>query len=449
MKQRIPILDALHAAGAGRRSAWRTSFCVLFMFCAFAAGACSDDDKSLADDPDPVVPEEPGTPEDPDNPDPGKTLREDAVPLFFDAAGASGIGLEAIDGEPNGYVLTIDAGEGSRCFVPTLGLDGQLENRNVKLTFEYRCAEPIAQFRLGFPDENAISYIGRIESDVDRFADGWAPFSASIAGDIETYGWGEAGDRLGFYLRPTTVGAPVTFEIRDIYLEEIPGTVEPDPDPSPANIYPLFFTPDREAYGTVETKYGIISAIDFTREGDEYHLVFVDEPGHGEHFFASDPMTKKLVLGADERVEVVFRYKAVRSFVVTFGLYPFSDPAVEWPDTWTTAENIPSSLDAGVDEEGWATYRHDLTEKISKYKWGANPGAGEPYQMRFRFRVPDGTNKACPEKEGLVEMDLKNVYLEVISKSTTPDPGTDPVPDHLGDYTLEWGDDANTNKDFE
>ena len=415
-----------------RRFTWRNLWCALFMCCAFAAGACGDSDDQLVPDPDPVVPGEPETPEEPGTPE--KKLREDATPLFFDAAQSSGIALTEIAGEPNGYVLTID--ENGRYFIPTTGLKEELANKRVKLVFEYKCPVDIAQFNLGFSNETDLAYCGVIPSDVDRDEEGWAPYSVSLVNDAARFEWGAAGDWLGFFLRPTATGAPVTFEIRDIYLEESDEPVGPI-EPEDPNRYPLSFSNERAATD-FETKYGRSDGIQFTRDGDAYHVVFVESHydaslAHNEHMFATDPLTRILSMNDNQKVELVFKYKAVTSHAWQFTTYLQMNTSLDvFNASAVDNQAMKASADAAPDSEGWATYRQDMTDVIKKANWGQDPTASPQIRFRFRLtRTAEITDPAHPERYDFKEIDLKDVYLQVSDKEEEPEPGPEPSGDAI------------------
>lgn len=424
MKKRSTVLDAF-VVGVRRYSTWRNLCAGLFAACALSLGACSDSDDALIDDPDPAVEEEPDVPIVPDEPD-DKTLREDATPLFFDAALASGIGAEEIAGEPNGYTLTITPG--SKCFIPTVGLKEALENRHVKLVFEYRTQESISAFNLGFSQDSEMSYYGKIDAEVDRFEDGWAPYSVSLVNDVDHNQWGEAGDWLGFYFHPTSQSGTVTFEIRDIYLEETNESVDPI-EPDDPNKYPLSFTIER-AETPFEAKYGRSDGIEYTRNGNEYHVMFVEShynptSEHAEHMFATDPLTRILYVSDNQKVELVFKYKASTQYPWQFTtMFQMNEDLSVFSATTVDCQTMKASANADPDAEGWATYRHDLTEVVKASQWGQDPTALP--QIRFRFRLTrsgEVTEPEHPEHYDFREIDLKDIYLQVSDKGGQPDPG--------------------------
>ena len=435
------ILDAF-VDGARRCLACRTVFTGLFAVSILALGACTDDDNTLVDDPDPVVPEEPDKPDPEPNPD--KALREDATPLFFDAAQASGIGAVEIEGEPNGYTLTINAEEGQKCFIPTVALKEPLENKRVKLVFEYRSQEDISAFNLGFSQESEMAYYGKIEADVDRDEDGWAPYSVSLVNDVDRNQWGDADDWLGFYLHPSAASGTVTFEIRDIYLEETDEPVDPV-EPDDPNKYLLSFTNERAAT-PFESKYGRSDGIEYTRTGNEYHVVFVESNGnpnlvHNEHMFATDPLTRILYVNDNQKVELVFKYKASTNSPWQFTtMLQMTDESIDdFNATAVDCQTMKASANAEPDSEGWATYRHDLTDVINKMKWGQDLIVSP--QIRFRFRLTRSTeitDPAHPEHYDFREIDLKDIYLQISDKGETPDPGPDDPTPVDGKYDLSF-----------
>ena len=141
------IAELLRIKKAMSSPMWRSmSLSVLFVF-ACMLGACSDDEeKELVKEPEPETPVDPDDPNGPDDPD---TPQRDGTALFLDAAKSSGISLTELAGETNGYQLSIQTTDGSKYYIPTVGLKDALANKKVKLTFEYKCTEDIAQFNIG------------------------------------------------------------------------------------------------------------------------------------------------------------------------------------------------------------------------------------------------------------------------------------------------------------
>lgn len=411
------IAELLRIKKAMSSPMWRSmSLSVLFVF-ACMLGACSDDDeKELVKEPEPETPVDPDDPNGPDDPD---TPQRDGTALFLDAAKSSGISLTELAGETNGYQLSIQTTDGSKYYIPTVGLKDALANKKVKLTFEYKCTEDIAQFNIGYSGEENMNYFGKIEADVDKDEDGWAPYSVSLVQDIEKYRWGNVDDWLGFYLQPATkTGAPVTFELRNIYLEKTDEQVEPI-EPEDPNKYPLSFSSNRPSTA-FENKFGRADGIEYTRNGDEYHITFVDRhydatQSHNEHMFATDPLTKMLNVGDNQKVELVFKYKASTQYPWQFTtFFQVNEELAIFNATVVDCQNMKASANANPDSEGWATYRHDLTSMVKLYKWGQDLSVSPQIRLRFRLmRSAEITDPAHPEKYDFKEIDLKDVHLQV------------------------------------
>ena len=426
------IAELLRIKKAMSSPMWRfMSLGVLFVF-ACMLGACSDDDeKELVKEPEPETPVDPDDPSAPDGPD---TPQRDGTALFLDAAKSSGISLTELAGEANGYQLTIQTTEDSKCYIPTVGLKEALADKKVKLTFEYKCTEDIAQFNLGYSGEENMNYFGKLEADVDKDEEGWAPYSVSLVQDIEKYQWGNTGDWLGFYLQPTTkTGASVTFEIRNIYLEKTDEQVEPV-EPDDPNKYPLSFSPNR-ASTAFESKFGRSDGIEYTRNGNEYHITFIDRHcdaalSHNEHMFATDPLTRILNVGDNQKVELVFKYKASTQYTWQFTtMFQVNEDLSVFDATTVDCQTMKASADANPDSEGWATYRHDLTCMVKSYKWGQDLSVSPQIRLRFRLtRSAEITAPEHPEKYDFKEIDLKDVHLQVSDNAGPIEPEDPNVP---------------------
>ncbi len=406
--------ELLHMDGAFRR------LMTLSLVVAFTGvfASCERVDKPI-DDADPDVTENPD-----DNTDVPVTPDTKTV-LFFDVDGTSeipsdvearkNIEVSALADVNGGYQLTFTAGDEHS--VVTEPLEKDLAQRNVKLTFLYQCDAEITRIELQYlnPVAGEKVYKGALasSSNVDVDEDGYASAGFVLTRDLETFSWGNKGNMIRLYLEPASAAA--VLKIKDIVLEET--AEDPDPVEEPdLNKFPLTFTPDRGAHWEMENAYGIYSGISFTRNGDEYSLLIDDSYSvtgvSYEHYIATDPLTRSLIVGENQVVELIFKYKASTDFILATGLYPFNDPGADWPASFTES-TIKASNSNSPDKDGWATFTHNLSRSITTKtpQWGMNVD-GNDQQIRFTVRGTEG-DQAHPEQSGLDKLELKDVHLYV------------------------------------
>ncbi|WP_175628638.1 hypothetical protein [Bacteroides acidifaciens] len=411
------VNDVLHLNGKMRHLMALS----LIMVFACLTGSCGDDDDKLVDEPE--TPVNPGGDEgdEPELPDTKGTA------LFFDVDGTTNFpaGVEAkknitvskIEGEKNGYQLTF--AEGDEHFIVTKPLEADLVKRNVKLTFLYQCDTEISRLGLQYltPTASEEVYKGVLASskNVDVDENGYAVAGFVLTRDMETYNWGIKDNMIRLNIK---VAANTILKIKDIYLEETNEDPDPVEDPD-FNKYPLTFTPNRGAHWNMENTYGIYSGISFTKSGDEYTLLIDDSYNASgialEHYIATDPLTRSLIVEEEQVVELIFKYKANVDFVLNTGLYPFDNPSEDWPASFTESK-VTASANNKPDKDGWATFTHNLSRSITTKvpRWGLNVDEND---QQIRFMIRDvGADFAHPEKNGLDKLELKDVHLYVREK---------------------------------
>lgn len=422
----------------------------LIMVFACLSGSCGDDDDKLLDEPEPETPVNPGGDDDGDEPEIPDTK---GTALFFDIDGTTNfpagvetkknITVSKIEGEKNGYQLLFTEGDGH--FIVTKPLEADLIKRNVKLTFSYQCDAEISRLSLQYltPAVSEEVYKGVLASskNVDVDEDGYAAAGFVLTRDLETFNWGIKDHMIRLNIEPAVANS--VLKIKDIYLEETDENPDPVEDPD-LNKYLLTFTPNRGAYWNMEDVYGIYSGISFTRNGDEYSLLIGDSYSATgvsyEHFIATDPLTRSLMVGENQVVELVFKYKASTDFILATGLYPFNDPGVDWPASFTES-TIKASNSNNPDKDGWATFTHNLSRSITTKtpQWGMNVD-GNDQQIRFTIRGTEG-DQAHPELLGLEALEFKDVHLYVreMSEEEKPVEGEVKLALEAATYQLENG----------
>lgn len=368
-------------------------------------------------EPDPIEKPGPDDPDDPDNPDNPDVPDVDpkGTALFLDLASSSNITVTAIEGEKNGYDLNVTSTE--TAFVVTEPLAEDLTKKNLKLSFMYQCNSDVERLEFQYSAEDESVFKGKLFAStvVDTDEEGWAAASYVINEDIADYSWGVKGNTLRIHF--TFASVPVSFRIKDIYLSETNESQTPVEEPD-LNKYVLTFTPDRGPHWAMEANYGIFAGVRFTRNGDEYHLLIDDQytpNGEGtavEHFIATDPLSRSLIIGENQVVELVFKYKASAGFLLHTGLYPFDNPGVDWPASFTDSK-IPASAENNPDADGWATFAHNISRSVTTKtpQWGMNVD-GNDQQIRFGLQS-SGSNVLHPESEGLTALDIKDIHLYV------------------------------------
>lgn len=368
-------------------------------------------------EPDPIEKPGPDDPDDPDNPDNPDVPDVDpkGTALFLDLASSSNITVTAIEGEKNGYDLNVTSTE--TAFVVTDPLAEDLTKKNLKLSFMYQCNSDVERLEFQYSAEDESVFKGKLFAStvVDTDEEGWAAASYVINEDIADYSWGVKGNTLRIHF--TFASVPVSFRIKDIYLSETSESQTPVEEPD-LNKYVLTFTQDRGPHWAMEANYGIFAGVKFTRNGDEYHLLIDDQytpNGEGiaaEHFIATDPLGRSLIIGENQVVELVFKYKASVGFQIHTGLYPFADPGVDWPASFTDSK-VPASEENNPDADGWATFAHNISRSVTTKtpQWGMNVD-GNDQQIRFGIQS-SGSNVLHPESEGLTALDIKDIHLYV------------------------------------
>lgn len=375
--------------------------------------SCDDDDLDAYERPEP---DDDYTIDDPFG------LKGTGVALAFDTEATDAdmvknITIKAIADVENAYALTIDATAMPQ-YVTTIPLLSDLPDKQVKLSFSYKCEENVGldlQYLTPEAGEAVQKSTLLASTSVDVDENGWAAAEYVIDRDINENDWGSAGQSLRLIFKPTSTEGNVVFSIKDIYLyktSESQTATEFDP-----YRYDLTFTPNRGSHWSMEDVYGIYSGISFDRISDEYILRINDSyaasGSAAEHFIATDPLTRAIELIDGQQLELVFKYKADADFNLRTGLYPFSDPANDWPASFVTTK-LKASASTDRDEEGWATCHHNITKPVKAMKWGSSVDNGDQ-QIRFCLLSP--YDELHPELYGLTSLRLKDIHLQVVTDS--------------------------------
>ncbi len=446
-------------SSASRSLRYLTILCAAMATTGMFVSCDKDDDIETPEKPD--KPDNPDTPDNPDNPD---TPDARGTALYFDTEGSTvfpggtgdaqkNISATKIDGEENGYLLTIDAAQTPQ-YIVTVPLKAELEKKNLKLTFAYKCEQDIANFSIQYlspaAGEEAAKGSLKASTSVDTDENGWASVAYVINRDIEQNEWGAKDNMLRLNIQPSATTGSVAFSIKDIFLAETDEDQKPEEEFDPTK-YELTFTPNRSSHWIMEDSYGIYSGVSFLRDGDEYSLQIDDSytpngESAAEHFIATDPLTRALDLQENQVVEMIFKYKASTAFKVRTGLYPFTDPGSDWPASFVVS-NVAASADVDRDADGWATLKHDITVPVNKLNWGRNVDGGYQ-QIRFCILNADGSDELHPEHSGLTTLQLKDVHLKVRDKSQSEIDKDKPY-DADKDIAIGFNDDNNRGYDTE
>lgn len=441
---------------AGRSLRYLTILCAAMASTGMFVSCDKDDDIEAP------KPDKPDNPDDPDNPDTPDTPDARGTALYFDIDGTTtfptgtgadkkNISVSKIDGEENGYVLTIDAAQQPQ-YIVTVPLKADLEKKNLKLTFAYKCEQDIANVSLQYlsPAAGAEAAKGSLKAStsVDTDENGWASAGYVINRDIEQNEWGAKDNMLRLNITPAATSGTVAFSIKDIFLAETDEDQKGEEEFDPTK-YELSFTPNRSSHWVMEDSYGIYSGVSFLRDGDEYTLQIddsytADGKAAAEHFIATDPLSRALELQEGQVVEMIFKYKAPAAFVLRTGLYPFTDPTQDWPASFVKTP-VSASADVERDADGWATCVHDITVPVNAMNWGRNVDGGDQ-QIRFCLLNTDGADVLHPEHSGLTTLQIKGIHLKVRDKSQSELEKDKPY-DADKDITLSFSD--NDNRGYE